>query len=392
MTRYYVNPFANVGDRADIPDAIQPSGSVSYEQGYGSDYELDLITDPSAKAFPRNQNNQFCYDVTENIQQFQQYGVPLFIPSMTNSPGTYSYDAGVCVRYDDGGGFKIYQSLVSGNTALPTDSTKWQQVTINDNSFYVYTSNFGVGVSDGDFVAYSVVSSAFEKAIAGNTVLENAIGVAEPTKNRIQILSVSNLFSGLTPGSQYFLSSVTAGAITLIPTTGITAVAVGVAISSTELVIAIQKELGTDEVLPYGTVSFTLTGSQSVGTGNTVIQFDNVISDLNSWWDNSTFSWLPTKTGYYKFSSAVFGTAVNPGGNQGTKLYKNGSWAYWVANVSDNVTYSCVPSGISPPIYLNGSTDFVQLVWYAGVASAVLGTQSGTNSDKNFFSIEYLGQ
>ena len=125
MTRYYETPFANVGDRTDIPNAVQPSGGVSYTQGYGSDYELDLATDPSAKAFPRDQNNQFCFDLTENIQQFQQYGSPLFIPSMNNAPVTFSYNKNAIVRYDDGSGLKFYQSIIDVNTALPTDTTKW---------------------------------------------------------------------------------------------------------------------------------------------------------------------------------------------------------------------------------------------------------------------------
>jgi hypothetical protein len=390
MTRYYEDAFAVTGDRTTIPNDTQPSGSVSYEQGFGPDYQKDLATEPSAKPFPRDQYNQFCYDVTDNLQGYQQWGAPLFIPSMTSAPATFPYAVGVIVRYDDGGGDKLYQSIVPNNTELPTDTLSWQEVSIVDNSFYIYTDNFDPGVDDGDVVAFSSVTETFEQAIAGNAILENAIGVAEPSKNRIQILGISTLFSGLTPGVEYFLSSSSAGAITTVASSGVTQVIFGYAISSAQLLIRVQKEI--TPTAKYGIVTFGATTTQSLPTGINPIQFDNVQYDPFEWWDAGGFQWKPSIQGVFQFNAAVFGD-VTYASTQGIALYKNGALAYWLNEMHNTAAASMIVGNGSPPIPMNGTTDFVQLVWQnqPGGTATTIGAQSGANGDKSFFSIQLMG-
>lgn len=391
MTRYYTVPFADVGDKLDIPDAIQPSGSVSYEQGYGSDYSLSLAGGPPAKAYPRNQSNQFAFDITENAQKFQQFGVPEFIPSMDNAPGTFSYSKGVIVRYDAGSGFNFYQSLANANTALPTDTTKWRLLDAAQDILVYYTSNFGAGVVTGDIVTFSSVTGQFEKAIAGNTVLENALGVADVENNYIQLSGVCSGFSGLTPGAEYYLSGSTAGAITLISPSSVNTVIVGYAISSSELVVRIQKELYT--TVKYGVVTFTSSGTQSIPSGFHVIQFNSVQYDPNSWWVGGSFEWRPNVPGVYQFNASVFGN-ITYSSTQGLCVYKNGSLLYWMDETANPAAASIIPGGSSPPILMNGTTDFIQLVWHnqPGGSATTIGAQSGSNGDKSFFSIQLLGQ
>lgn len=123
--KYFINPFAEAGDRATIPDDVQPSGSVSYAEGFGIDYELDQTSNPNAKDVPRPESNELYYQMTLALQWFQQWGVPRFITSADNGGVAFPYEKNAYALYDPGTGLQVYQSLVNSNTALPTDTTKW---------------------------------------------------------------------------------------------------------------------------------------------------------------------------------------------------------------------------------------------------------------------------
>lgn len=130
MAKFFVYPFALAGDKTAIPEPTQGSGSVSYNEGWGPDYGLDLDTDPNALPIPRDQTNQLYYDITDAIRQYQTHGTPDFITTADNLGSAFAYDLYAYVRYDDGSGFKIYENQVQGNTALPTDAS-WQVVSGN---------------------------------------------------------------------------------------------------------------------------------------------------------------------------------------------------------------------------------------------------------------------
>lgn len=120
MAKYFIFPFATAGDKLAIPDA-SVGNPVSYQDGWGPYYELDLLTDPLALPIPRDQTNQLYYDITLGIQQYQTHGVPDFITTADNLGSPFPYDIYAQVRYDDGSGFKIYENRVNGNITLPTD-------------------------------------------------------------------------------------------------------------------------------------------------------------------------------------------------------------------------------------------------------------------------------
>lgn len=131
MAIYIREPFAISGDKTTIPVAPPPGGEVSYESGFGVNYQLDPDTDPDALDVPRLQFNQLMFDITSSIQQYQQLGFPDFITTSDNGGSPFSYSKNAFVRYDDGSGFEIYYSLQDANTALPTDTTKWAKVTFS---------------------------------------------------------------------------------------------------------------------------------------------------------------------------------------------------------------------------------------------------------------------
>lgn len=75
MSRYYKIPFANLGNRTAIPDPAQGSGSISYTDGWGINYQLDQNTNPSALDIPRQSENQFKFDITLFAKEIQELGI-----------------------------------------------------------------------------------------------------------------------------------------------------------------------------------------------------------------------------------------------------------------------------------------------------------------------------
>lgn len=119
---YFDTLFAASGDKTAVPDAAQPDGSVSYDQGFTVDYTLP-IGDLDRKTVPRNQTNQLYYDITAAIQQLQQFSAPPFITTSMNGGSPFSYDKNV--RVTSGG--VIYQSLTNSNTTIPPGAS-WTSV------------------------------------------------------------------------------------------------------------------------------------------------------------------------------------------------------------------------------------------------------------------------
>jgi hypothetical protein len=114
MVKIFTTPFATDGTRSEIPDAVQSSGSVSFSEGFGYDYERDP-TDTAYKPVPRPETNQLYYQITQAIAQLQTWG---FAEWQVISGG---YDENAIVR---SGGI-VWRSTVSGNTSTPGVSTTW---------------------------------------------------------------------------------------------------------------------------------------------------------------------------------------------------------------------------------------------------------------------------
>ncbi len=125
--RFFIKPFAAAGDRESVPSDTQATGDVSYEQGYGYDYQRDQATDPLAKPIERNKHNALLHDITEVLQQYQMFGTPEWINESDNEGKAYPYARRTRVRYqaNKAGPWEVYESLIDNNTAAPSDTTKW---------------------------------------------------------------------------------------------------------------------------------------------------------------------------------------------------------------------------------------------------------------------------
>ena len=128
--KWFKFPFAVTGSRTAVPEDLQPSGDVSYEEGYGIDYSRDPVVDPLAKRIERDKYNQILYDITNWIRDLTVIGTPDFITTAQNGGVPYSYRAGARVMFDDGlVGYVRWESTVGSNTSSPlSDPTKWKRV------------------------------------------------------------------------------------------------------------------------------------------------------------------------------------------------------------------------------------------------------------------------
>lgn len=121
--KFFSQPFAVSGDKVTIPEDAQPSGAVSFAQGFTFDYTRELGVDPLAKAIPRDVTNELFYLVTQALGQIQREGVAEFIAPADNDGAAFPYARGALVRY--GTPKRTFVSRVDANVALPTDATKW---------------------------------------------------------------------------------------------------------------------------------------------------------------------------------------------------------------------------------------------------------------------------
>src|SRR5665213_478731 len=109
-----------------IPNDTDPSGFVTYQQGFTFDYQRDLLTDPAAKSPTYTNLNALLSDITTNIQDYQRNGTPEFIDNADNGGSAFSYRINAMVRYSSGGSapFGLYLNNLDNNTNLP-GGTGW---------------------------------------------------------------------------------------------------------------------------------------------------------------------------------------------------------------------------------------------------------------------------
>lgn len=124
-------PFAENGEKTAIPFDQNVDGFVSFDQGYTTDYLLPK-TNPDSKNVELGKQNYLFGVLSSEIQQYQQYGVPLFITSADNDGEPFAYAINAYVRYED----VVYRSLKDDNTSLPTVTEDWEVVTGGGASQY----------------------------------------------------------------------------------------------------------------------------------------------------------------------------------------------------------------------------------------------------------------
>jgi hypothetical protein len=244
MGKFFKVPFAEVGDKQVIPNNIQGDGSVSFTEGFGQNYSADPNIYPNALKVPRDSSNELFYDITEALQQYQTHGAPDFITTADNEGSPYPYDIWALVRYDDGSGFQIYQSLVNANITLPTSANNWRNVTsglTDSKGVYIENAVFDGAVFDRDVVYWDSGSGTFKPAFGDGSISDLLIGMADIPNSRVLLVGeISGPFYGsaglqtnLLPDAVYYMSNINRpGHITQTPSDPNILVRLGVAKTS----------------------------------------------------------------------------------------------------------------------------------------------------------------
>jgi hypothetical protein len=155
LNKFFRFPFARSGDKVVVPDAVDPGGLVSYDQGYGPNYEL-AKTNPNALDIERTKMNELFFDMTTALQEYQSNGTPDWISNAQNGGVAFPYPLSARVRYTDG---LIYQSMKAANTSLPTVAGDWQEETGRLARTLVYTRIAGVQNVSVNGAAFTTVGA-----------------------------------------------------------------------------------------------------------------------------------------------------------------------------------------------------------------------------------------
>lgn len=125
------------------------------------------------------------------------------------------------------------------------------------------------------------------------------------------------------------------------------------------------------------------TNAQSINSGVTAkIQLNTEVFDTNSNFDNTTnYRFTPTVAGYYQINGqiALNGSSV---GYARVMIFKNGT-SYAEGNSGPNNTITGAESTVSSIVYMNGSTDYVEMYCYLYTGAGALSLQN--SSQVNYF-------
>jgi len=110
--------------------------------------------------------------------------------------------------------------------------------------------------------------------------------------------------------------------------------------------------------------------SQSITSGTwTKVQFQSEEFDTNNNFDSTTnYRFTPTVAGYYQINSAVTGSSQSSI-YFGVQIYKNGSGFKYGSFYSDTTINPT--SVVSALIYMNGSTDYLEIYLITATTSTV---------------------
>ncbi|CAH6970682.1 hypothetical protein VCHA30O60_50154 [Vibrio chagasii] len=165
MPKYIAFPFADRGDKEEVPDS-SVDATVSYETGYGDNYELNPDDNPEGLFLERRKWNQVLFDITENIKHWQENTFPEWI-SENEDGEPYSYSRGATITH----GGENYYSLIDDNNTEPP-SASWRVYDIPIQSVFGRTGE--IQAEDGDYNASQI--TGFEEAVNQILLARHPIG------------------------------------------------------------------------------------------------------------------------------------------------------------------------------------------------------------------------
>lgn len=315
LAKFFRFPFGTSGDRAAVPDPVDVSGNVSYEQGYGPDYQR-ANTDPLSKDIERNKANQLQYDITLALREYQTNGTPDWITAAQNNGVAYPYPAYARVRGADG---ITYTSTTNANTNAPPHATWIADAIATPPQF------------DADL---SAATTAFVQRALGNYQAVNAIGSPATlvAADAGKMLVLGGTAAATLPLGSTVISGTIFNFVSVIA--GRTILAQG----SDQIFTAISTVSGL--TLNVGDTAFlTWNGAQWVLVGGTAqLPYSN------------SFAASANAPGWYRHPSGVieqWGTTSVPGASTSVVVTLPTAWpAIYLAGVATDSGGTCFPAGV----------------------------------------------
>ena len=123
------------------------------------------------------------------------------------------------------------------------------------------------------------------------------------------------------------------------------------------------------------------------GTTNTLVQLNVVDYDERDWFENTTYKFSPQQEGYYQVNAGVLVAAGVSDKAIRVRLYRNGTDKLAEGQQVESATGYNIRAHISDIVYLNGSTDYLQLYAYNadGTSRTLVGSSAST-----FMSMAYV--
>jgi len=152
----------------------------------------------------------------------------------------------------------------------------------------------------------------------------------------------------------------------------------------------VLTSLSTQSQLPANiagngpTFSAYFNGTQTLTTAYTSykITCETKVWDTNSNYDNTTnYRFTPTVAGYYQVNAGVSITSTN---TIQAFVYKNGA-LYCKGNPATNASLGRIPSTVNTIIYMNGSTDYIELYGQSPSASQSVAPYSSDSAGTTYF-------
>lgn len=264
-------------------------------------------------------------------------------------------------------------SISFGTTGLTPSTATQGAVTVAGT---LVAANGGTGQSSyavGD-ILYASTSTALSKladVATGNALISGGVGVA-PAWGKIGLtthvsgtLPVGNGGTGITTtptngqipignGTNYVAATLTAGS--------------GIGITNASGAVTIANNTGPAFSAYMGA------GQALTGAANAKLIFDTEVFDTANCYDPTTnYRFTPNVAGYYQISAGYYGAQPQVG-DYAVNIYKNGA-AYGGAGFGGGNAGSggyVQKPAISMLIYLNGTTDYVEIYAYVGVTQTTV--------------------
>lgn len=126
---------------------------------------------------------------------------------------------------------------------------------------------------------------------------------------------------------------------------------------------AFHATMSTNQSIPHAT--------------STKLQFDTEVFDTAGNYDTSNYRFTPSVAGYYLLNASAFFNTTNSGGTLRIEFYKNGGVLARGINLPDVASTDMTSNG-SYLLYLNGTTDYVEIYVYQSSGSAMTVYQNPT--------------